>query len=536
MERRNKVVKKGRNNPSPFPNFSLSPNSKILVKEFKRINAIFKKNSMDTILIKSIFTFPYNSDNLDVLIRRKDIERVKNILKNEGYIELKNVEEPEKFLFRKFNGGKTILPIHIHTVVGWGVPFLDNEFTWKSLRHCIDCSECYIPSKEASFLITIAHEFYEDKFIKRESIEGLKRLIKEGINWDIIVEQAKARGWSDGFYLIISLLYNFWKKFGESAEIPSEIMHKNFGLIAKKKIDSITNMMTEEGIKIPFFYSKWFYYKKVLRDRKKPLYTRIFNVYTTLMWAIELKVNEYLGYNSQPGFLLTVSGIDGSGKTTQAEMLINALEECGIRTKYIWMRYGSSRFIGKLIKLGKFLIYKNKKINLGSKMEERKTYLKSGIGKTLWQIATAIELFCYSLKIRWYLFWGYFVVCDRYILDAISEMAFYTRETNRYAKILSLFFPKPNISFYLNLPLKKFAKRNSDEKELLQNFQKAQKFISLYNLWAKKFKINVVDGEKDKNETNNKILLKSLRRYYSHFWTIYRWILFITPKQLNKNL
>jgi len=506
------------------------------IKEYKRINAIFKRNGIDTILIKSIFAFPYKSSNLDVLVKRENIKKVKNILKKEGYIELKNVEEPEKFLFRKFNGGKSVLPVHIHTVVGWGVPFLDNEFVWKNLRPAADCKQCYIPSKETSFLITIAHEFYEDKFIKRESIEELKRLIEEGMNWNIILGQTKTRGWSDGFYLIITLISNFWEKFGEAPEMPLEIMHKNYGFITQKKIKSITTIMTEKGIKIPFFYSKWLYYRKICRDKRKPLYTRIFNVYTTLMWAIELKIYQYLKYSSQPSFLLTISGIDGSGKTTQAEMFINALKECGIRTKYIWMRYGSSNYINKLIKIGKFIMRRKENINTISKIEERKKYLESRISKVLWEITTVIELYFYSLKIRWYLFWGYFVVCDRYILDAVSEMAFYIGEVNSYSKLLSFIFPDSDISFYLRLSLKDFLKRNTDEKELFQNPEKAEKLISLYDFWSKKLKIRQVNGSLNKNKLNNGIVNKSLDKYYSNFWTLYRWFLFITPKQLNKGL
>ncbi|MCK4330058.1 nucleotidyltransferase family protein [candidate division WOR-3 bacterium] len=504
------------------------------IKEYKRVNIILQRNGIDTVLIKSIFSFPYYSDNLDVLVRRNDIKKAKNILREEGYIELKNVEEPEKFLFRKFNGGKTVLPIHIHTVVGWGVPFLDNDFVWRDLRCSMDCPECYIPSKEASFLITIAHEFYEDKFIKRESIDGLKKLIKEGINWDDIIKQSKTRGWSDGFYLIMALLSDFWKRFGKSVEIPSEILQEKWGLIAQKKIKSITRKMTEKGIKIPFFYSKWLYYKKVLQDKRKPLHTKIFNVLTTLLWTIELKVKQYFKYNSQPGFLIAISGIDGSGKTTQAEMFINALKECEIRTKYIWMRYGSSSFVNKLIKFGKLIMRKKERAKPDSKIEERKAYLGSQIGKVLWEITTVIELYFYSLKIRWFLFWGYFVVSDRYILDAISEMAFYIKEVNNYAKILSFVFPRPHISFYLSLSLNDFLNRNSDEKELLQNPENAEKLISLYNFWSKKLKVKDINGTEDKSKINNKILIETLQGHYSNFWTLYRWLLFSTSNRLNR--
>ncbi len=506
------------------------------IKEYKRLNRVFKKNGIYTILIKSIFTFPYNSDNLDVLVRRKDIKKVKNILKDEGYIELKNVEEPEKFLFRRFNGGKTVLPIHIHTVVGWGVPFLDNEFVWKNARYAEDCLECHIPSKEASFLITIAHEFYEDKFIKRKSIEEVKRLREDGINWDIILQQARAGGWLDGFEVIITLLSNFREKSGEFVKIPSEMTQKSNGFIAQKKINLITDRMTEKGIKIPFFYSKWFYYKKIFRDRSKPLYTKIFNVLTTLLWATELKVKQYLNYSSQRGSLVTISGIDGSGKTTQAAMLLEALKECEITTKYLWMRYGSSKSINKLIKIGKFVFRKKEYSQVNSKIEERRLYLDSNAKSRLWKAITILELFICSLKFRWYLFRGYFVIADRYILDAIAEMNSYIDDINYYAKILAFIFPKADVSFHLRVAFKDLLKRNSDEKELLQSPKKTKRFMNLYDFWAKRLEVKSLNGSINRKEINNNIIIEALNEYYSNFWTLYRWFLFDTPSQLNRNL
>ena len=53
---------------------------------------------------------------------------------------------------------------------------------------------------------------------------------------------------------------------------------------------------------------------------------------------------------------------------------------------------------------------------------------------------------------------------------------------------------------------------------------------------AQKLKVKTIDGSKNKNEINNEILIELLQKYYSHFWTFYRWMFFSNPSQLNKKL
>ena len=137
--------------------------------EYKEVRKKFLDESIESILFKSTGlppSFPYSSDNLDVLIKPAYEEKARKILQKLGYIELKNVEESSKFLFRKFKAGKTISAIHLHGQIEWGVPFLDNDFIWNgNYKTATDDPIVTIPSPEAGLLVTLAHTFYEDKEI-----------------------------------------------------------------------------------------------------------------------------------------------------------------------------------------------------------------------------------------------------------------------------------------------------------------------------------------------------------------------------------
>ncbi|MCK5406265.1 MAG: hypothetical protein KAJ37_02370, partial [Candidatus Krumholzibacteria bacterium] len=98
--------------------------------EFERIRNAFGEDGVATMLFKSSGLYPsfhYLSSNLDVIVPDGRSNQARKRLIDLGYVELLNVEEPKKFLFRRFPGDGTSFAFHLHEVVGWGVPFVDND-------------------------------------------------------------------------------------------------------------------------------------------------------------------------------------------------------------------------------------------------------------------------------------------------------------------------------------------------------------------------------------------------------------------------
>jgi hypothetical protein len=57
-------------------------------------------------------------------------EAARDTLRELGYVELRHIEEPQKYLFRRFRAGQSVSAIHVHEQVGWLVGFMDEGALW----------------------------------------------------------------------------------------------------------------------------------------------------------------------------------------------------------------------------------------------------------------------------------------------------------------------------------------------------------------------------------------------------------------------
>ena len=117
--------------------------------EYELAKALWQQAGIDDVLIKSpaaFPSFPYRSSNLDALVRRADGDRARQLLRAHGYVELRNVEENRKYLFRKFHRGAEMLGLHVHEHVGWYASFVDEEALWPRRRPSPDHPLVSVPS------------------------------------------------------------------------------------------------------------------------------------------------------------------------------------------------------------------------------------------------------------------------------------------------------------------------------------------------------------------------------------------------------
>lgn len=177
--------------------------------------------------------------------------------------------------------------------------------------------------------------------------------------------------------------------------------------------------------------------------------------------------------------LIYISGIDGCGKTTQAELLVSWLQANGYSAEYQWLRWEPS--IVPLIKSVKTLLGKGSKKNTGNSIEirsanEDKTHMRWGNIKS--------RLFSSKLFQRiwlWYATRDYYkayqkacqhwsadyIVMDRYILDfAIDQSLNYNVDTNRFLETLEStavnLMKKPDLSILIDIPAEVGYQRKLD--------------------------------------------------------------------------
>lgn len=175
--------------------------------------------------------------------------------------------------------------------------------------------------------------------------------------------------------------------------------------------------------------------------------------------------------SSKRGKLITIEGIDGSGKGTQASLLIEALKQRGEKVKMYSFPAYETTFFGK--EIGAFL-----RGEFGS---------FDDVHPKLAAILFASDRLEQKPNLLNDLDEGYFVICDRYVESNAAHQCAKLKEQEQsgfIAWIKELEYsvhclPKPDLTFFLDLPLsfskelvlKKKARSYTEEKEDIQEAQ-----------------------------------------------------------------
>ena len=127
--------------------------------------------------------------------------------------------------------------------------------------------------------------------------------------------------------------------------------------------------------------------------------------------------------------LVCICGPDGTGKTTQARLLVDDLSSIGMKAKYIWLRFshiislpllGYMRFVG---------ISKMERHQGGDRIGHHDLWGRPLLSR-IYGICLFLDMYLATLaRIRTSLALGYVVVCDRYVVDTIVDIATNTRRS-----------------------------------------------------------------------------------------------------------
>ena len=167
-------------------------------------------------------------------------------------------------------------------------------------------------------------------------------------------------------------------------------------------------------------------------------------------------------------FFVCFTGIDGSGKTTQAEALIAEMEKRGIGTKYVWNRFEGG-MITPFTMITKMIFFRGKNaINSPADYYgTKKRLLRNRILSKGYQYFLLFDYFFQILfRVRIPLIIGKNIVCDRYVYDIIVDLSVdfnYSEEkTKSMLKNLLYLFPKPDLIFLVDVPVEIAYQRKDD--------------------------------------------------------------------------
>lgn len=213
---------------------------------------------------------------------------------------------------------------------------------------------------------------------------------------------------------------------------------------------------------------------------------------------------------STGGMLVCFSGIDGSGKTTQAELLVEEFEKQGVDAGHVWARWRPS--VSYLL-MG--VLY----VTLGWR---RKDYSKSAVLRRIWgYFLLADQMLFFARYIYPKLRRGGVVCVDRYVVDQLVEMRYDGLFNERAARLIEAMLPTPDVTFVMDVPPDVALDRKDDTQEMLDRLgidEDARSYLSerrrLFLEVAEASDADVVDTTRSLEETQEEIRERAVSSYF----------------------
>jgi dTMP kinase len=205
--------------------------------------------------------------------------------------------------------------------------------------------------------------------------------------------------------------------------------------------------------------------------------------------------------------VIIISGIDGSGKTTQIKLLERCLKHKGFKVKGIWFRWVA--FISyPILALCRILGYTTWRVveRSGVRYVERRFYLNKTLAR-LWPWFYAVDVLIHAIfKIFIWIPLGYIILIDRFIPDILIDLMYETKDCRiprRLAgRLLISLIPKGSKLIIIDVNENTAYNRKHD----IPNIHYLKERRRLYLYIAKTLNISIINGEKDILEVYKNIL------------------------------
>ena len=512
---------------------------------------LWEERGIPCIMIKTACiapTFPYTSDNLDILVHWEHSLDAKAAVLDLGYNELINIEEENKFLFRKFHDAVSESAIHIHRWVGWNVNFFEEETLWDRARIAPDDPTIMAPSPEDALLINLAHAYYENKRFSLHDIEKIRvNWLEHDLDWEYLSEVPKRNGWYDGYLLGMLLIAHLDESVMGTTEL-TDTQREHWEHELRRYPRTLKYYQKEKlrapdmPFKMSFAFSKYIYYAKIWHDTHDSPWRKLYNTVRTLAWGARLKS----GIRPNRGMVVSISGLDGSGKTRQAEALCKVLEIADIAHSYYWSRIGCSpltNFVSRMAaRFGKGERNTKDISSVADDGFQRDLSGWPGPLQALWAWFMVVDLVGrYTYKVRLPLLRGKFglgkvVVCDRYALDAAVEInmrlpqsGWAVRLAVKFLKVLS---PKPRVAYMLDVPEEIAQERHNLPISLEELRQYREGFLKL----ADEFGAKIQNGTLSAVDLNDNLVFEAVNAFERDYPTWLNGMFLFNPEQVNPGM
>ncbi len=190
--------------------------------------------------------------------------------------------------------------------------------------------------------------------------------------------------------------------------------------------------------------------------------------------------------------LVVLTGIDGSGKTTQAERLTNSLESDGIDVSYVWSRW-KPLLLRPLIKSWKkeTVMKSNKGFEHDRIKSRKQKLLRNPFIRWMWLVCFFID---YGLqifvKIRLKMIRGGLIISDRIFYDSVIDQSVNLGDNKGWlinsldSFWIKILFPAPDMVIFVDCPEDVAFARKDDAPNIEYLEERRKLYLELAGLYG----------------------------------------------------
>ncbi len=208
---------------------------------------------------------------------------------------------------------------------------------------------------------------------------------------------------------------------------------------------------------------------------------------------------------------ICITGIDGVGKTTHVNLIIEHLRRKGIKCQYKWLRFHHF-FSFPLLAFCRVMGYTRVSTLGDSQKCSYHEFYKSRFISSVYPWILFVDTFLFTtVKVYIPMFFGISIVCDRFIYDTLIDLAVATKRTDIHKEFVGKLFLKliPKNAHFVMLSLEKsiILLRRPE----LKNDLTFDERYALYEDLSSQFNIDVEENRGSMSQVNCSIINRLFR-------------------------
>ncbi|HYI46241.1 MAG TPA: hypothetical protein VE174_12360 [Actinomycetota bacterium] len=211
------------------------------------------------------------------------------------------------------------------------------------------------------------------------------------------------------------------------------------------------------------------------------------------------------------GAIVALSGLDGAGKTTQAEALRDALEKVGFDARVEWTKIARNPSLDLVAAPVKFFLRRPQRATgdtaspADTTPDAKRFRERSALVTHGWTLVVAVtNATAHRKATRHHVRHGRVVICDRYVLDSAAHMRYRYGPERRFRlqrTLVRWLSPRPLRQFLLKVPPEVALERKAEQYDL----QQLSLLAGLYDDEREALGITAVDGTEPPEQLNARI-------------------------------